>query len=70
MSTIIGNITIDEYGQILLPLEVNQQLNLQNNDWLKVNIKRNYIVLVPLKSGIDEELLDIIIHEGILIDVK
>ena len=70
MATIIGSITIDEYGQILLPLEVNQQLNLQNNDWLKVNIKSDHIVLVPPKSGIDEELLDIIIHEGILIDVK
>ena len=64
------NITIDENGQILLPLEVNKQLNLQNNDWLKVNIKSDHIVLIPLKSGIDEELLDIIIHEGILIDVK
>ena len=66
----ITNITIDENGQILLPLEVNKQLNLQNNDWLKVNIKSDHIVLIPLKSGIDEELLDIIIHEGILIDVK
>ena len=66
----MATITIDENGQILLPLEVNNKLNLQNNDWLKVNIKSDHVVLIPLKSGIDEELLDIIIHEGILIDVK
>ncbi|ACV62543.1 hypothetical protein Dtox_1686 [Desulfofarcimen acetoxidans DSM 771] len=70
MSTIIDNITIDEYGQIMLPLEVNQQLNLKNNEWIKVNIKSDHILLVPSKPGIDEELLDIIMHEGILIDIE
>ncbi|ACV62745.1 hypothetical protein Dtox_1904 [Desulfofarcimen acetoxidans DSM 771] len=73
MATTIS-ITIDDFGQILLPLEVNKQLNLQNNDSLKVSIKSNQIVITPSKSWLDEELdeglLKTLLHEGILIDVE
>jgi bifunctional DNA-binding transcriptional regulator/antitoxin component of YhaV-PrlF toxin-antitoxin module len=67
MST-VTSITIDEFGQIMLPLEVNQELNLQNNDWLKVNIRPDCIVMVPSRDALDTELLDELIREGILID--
>ncbi|MDD3888423.1 MAG: AbrB/MazE/SpoVT family DNA-binding domain-containing protein [Syntrophomonadaceae bacterium] len=66
----VTSITIDEFGQIQIPLEVNQELNLQNNDWLKVSIKSDHIVMVPSRDVLDQELLDALIHEGILIDVK
>jgi len=73
MATTIS-ITIDDFGQILLPLEVNKQLNLKNDDYLKVSIQSNQIVIAPFKSWfdeeLDEELLKTLIHEGILIDVE
>lgn len=73
MATTIS-ITIDDFGQILLPLEVNKQLNLKNNDYLKVSIKSDQIVIVPFKSWFDDELdeglLKTLLHEGILIDVE
>jgi len=73
MATTIS-ITIDDFGQILLPLEVNKQLNLKNDDYLKVSIQSNQIVIAPFKSWfdeeLDEELLKALIHEGILIDVE
>jgi len=59
-------IEIDEYGQILLPLEVNQQLNLKNNDWVKVNIKSDHILMIPLREA-DEELIEELIDQGILL---
>lgn len=71
MATTIS-ITIDDFGQILLPLEVNKQLNLKNGDYLKVSIQSNQIIIAPFKSWfdeeLDEELLKTLIHEGILID--
>jgi len=55
---------IDEYGQILLPLEVGKQLDLQNNDWLKVNIQNNQIVMTPLREP-DADLVEELIDQGI-----
>ena len=73
MSTIIS-ITIDDFGQILLPLEVNEQLYLRNNDYLKVSIKADQIVIAPFKSGLDDELdeglLVTLLHEGISIGIE
>ncbi|EHQ89082.1 AbrB/MazE/SpoVT family DNA-binding domain-containing protein [Desulfosporosinus youngiae] len=73
MATTIS-VTIDDFGQILLPLEVNKQLNLTNGDYLKVSIQSNQIVIAPFKSWFDEELneglLKALLHEGILIDVE
>jgi|GEM_PF-985731 hypothetical protein len=71
MATTIS-ITINDFGQMLLPLEVNKQLNLQNNDYLKVSIQSNLIVITPFKSCLDQELdeglIETLLHEGILID--
>lgn len=65
------NIIIDEdNGQIRLPIEVSEKLNLKNFDWLKVNIKAGHPVLILEKSEEDEDLLDALIHEGVLIDFK
>ena len=64
----MATLTIAEDGQIRLPLEVNQQLNLKNNDWLKVSIKSDHIVLIPPRE-VDEELIAALIHEGVLIEV-
>ncbi|MEA1961637.1 MAG: AbrB/MazE/SpoVT family DNA-binding domain-containing protein [Bacillota bacterium] len=58
--------TLDENGQISLPLEANHFLNLQSYDYLKVEIKSDSIILIPLKA-IDEESINQFIHEGILI---
>jgi len=73
MATTIS-ITIDDFGRILLPLEVNKQLNLKNDDYLKVSIQSNQIVIASFKSWFDEELdeefLKTLVHEGILIDVE
>ncbi|GAB6181805.1 hypothetical protein JCM14036_31240 [Desulfotomaculum defluvii] len=69
----MDSIRINEHGQILLPLEVSQILNLQNNDSLKVKIESDRVLLIPQTDGLNdnlEEILDQIIHEGILIDVK
>jgi len=57
---------INEHGQIILSLEVNQQLNLKNNDWLQVRIQSDQIVLIPPRE-VDEELIAVLIHEGVLI---
>jgi bifunctional DNA-binding transcriptional regulator/antitoxin component of YhaV-PrlF toxin-antitoxin module len=64
------NLIIEDDGKILIPLEVNQYLNLDHNDWLKVSIESDYIVINPPKIGLDEVLLEELVHEGILIDVK
>ena len=64
----MATLTIAEDGQILLPLEVNRQLNLKNNDWLKVSIKSDRIVLIPPRE-VDEELIAVLIHEGVIIQV-
>lgn len=64
----MSTITIDEFGQIRIPLEVNKELKLQNNDWLKVSVKPDYIVIIPSKNELDEDLLEALKHEGILID--
>lgn len=73
MATTIS-ITIDDFGKIVLPLEVNEQLNFKNDDYLKVSIKSNQIVLAPLKfwfdEELDEEMLNTLIHEGILVDIE
>lgn len=52
-------------GQIILPLEINTQLNLQNGDWLKVSIKSGKIILTP-EPEMDEELIKVLMHEGVL----
>jgi len=57
-------IKIDEYGQILIPLEVNQQLNLQNNDWIKVSLKKDHILMIPLREA-DAELIEQLIDQGV-----
>lgn len=67
--TIKTTITIDENGQILLPLEVNQYLNVQNCDWLQVRIQSDGIVIIPPKE-LDEETIKELIHAGILIDTN
>lgn len=71
MATTIS-ITIDDFGQILLPLEVNKQLNLKNDDYLIVSIQSNQIVIAPFKSWVDDELdeglLKTLLQEGILLD--
>lgn len=64
------NFIVEDNGQILIPLEVNQYLNLEHNDWLKVSIESDYIVIIPPQNGLDEVLLEELVHEGILIDVK
>ncbi|MEG6521811.1 AbrB/MazE/SpoVT family DNA-binding domain-containing protein [Desulfotomaculum sp. 1211_IL3151] len=65
---------INEHGQLLLPLEVGKLLNLQNDDLLKVTIESNYILLtlenIETKEDGVEKILDNLIHEGILIDIK
>jgi len=64
-----ANITIDEeYGQIQLPLEINEKLNLRNFEWLKVNILSNKIALSLSKDEVDEQLIKSLVHEGVLID--
>ncbi len=68
---IINRVTIDEFGQILLPLEANQELKLRNDSCLKVSITSDHIVLVPLtKDTIDNNLIEALIHEGILMDLN
>ncbi|MDD2585889.1 MAG: AbrB/MazE/SpoVT family DNA-binding domain-containing protein [Syntrophomonadaceae bacterium] len=66
----IASITIDDDGQIILPLELNKQLDLQNNDWLRVSIKSDHIVLIASKDELDEEVVEDLIRQGILIDIK
>lgn len=60
-------ITINKDGHILLPLEANEKLNLKHNDWIKVQVKLEHIALIPNRSEVDEELIEALIHEGILI---
>lgn len=71
MATTIS-ITINDFGQILLPLEVNKQLNLKNGDYLKVSIQLNQVVIAPFRSWfndeLDEGLLKALLQEGILLD--
>jgi bifunctional DNA-binding transcriptional regulator/antitoxin component of YhaV-PrlF toxin-antitoxin module len=64
-----ATITIDENGQIILPLELNQYLNLKSFEWLKVKIESDVIILVPPKA-LDEETIESLIHAGILIDTE
>jgi bifunctional DNA-binding transcriptional regulator/antitoxin component of YhaV-PrlF toxin-antitoxin module len=66
--TVKTTITIDENGQILLPLEVNQYLNVQNYDWLQVRIQSDGIVIIPPQE-LDEEIVQELIRAGILIDI-
>jgi AbrB family looped-hinge helix DNA binding protein len=63
-------ITIDENGQIRIPLEVNKELNFHNNEWVKVSVKSDHLVIIPTKDKLDEEYLAALIHDGILIDVE
>lgn len=62
-------ITIEENGRIIIPLEVNQYLQLKTYDWLKVQIEPHGIVIIPPKA-LDEEAIEDLIHAGILIDTK
>ncbi|HWP96480.1 MAG TPA: AbrB/MazE/SpoVT family DNA-binding domain-containing protein [Syntrophomonadaceae bacterium] len=67
----IASITIDEeYGQIVLPVEIGQKLNLSKFDWLKVSIQSDQVVISVARDQLDEELLAALIHEGLLIDPK
>jgi len=61
------NITINQDGHILLPLEIKEKLNLRHNDWFKASFKSEHIVLMHSKSEVDEELIEALIHEGVLI---
>jgi len=63
--------TIGKNGQMLqLPLEVNEKLRLKENDWFQACIKPEHIALIHSGSEVDEELLEALIHEGILIDAN
>jgi len=69
MATVTG-VSIDQFGQILLPLEANRELNLHNDDWLKVSIKSDHIVIAPqTRDTIDKNLIEALIHEGIVMDL-
>jgi antitoxin component of MazEF toxin-antitoxin module len=67
--SINATITIDDNSQIILPLELNQYLNLISSEWLKVKIESDVIILIPPKA-LDEETIESLIHAGILIDIK
>lgn len=69
MDTMV-KISIENNGQLSIPLEANEYLNLQHNDWLKVSVQNNCIMLIPPKAELDEEFIADLIHAGILVDVK
>lgn len=67
----VKDIIIDqEYGHILLPLHTGQQLNLDDFNWLKVDVKSDHMVLSPFSYGVDDDFLETLINEGVLIDPK
>lgn len=53
-------IKIDEHGQIFIPLELSQQIDLQNNDWLKVNVKANQIIMTPHRDPDEDSIQELI----------
>lgn len=61
---------VDKDGQLVLPLEVCKKANLHNNDWLRVKIQPDCMLLIPSRVEIDEEIIEDFIHQGILINVK
>ncbi|MEN6460128.1 MAG: AbrB/MazE/SpoVT family DNA-binding domain-containing protein [Syntrophomonas sp.] len=65
-----STITIDESGHIRIPLEANQKLNLKDNDWLQVSVKSDHIEINPPSDELDEGLIETLIHEGVIIDIK
>jgi bifunctional DNA-binding transcriptional regulator/antitoxin component of YhaV-PrlF toxin-antitoxin module len=64
-----ATIIVEESGRMIIPLELNQYLDLKNYDWLKVQIEARGIVIIPPKA-LDEEKIEDLIHAGILIDIK
>jgi len=66
----MNTITINELGHIQIPLELNRELNLMNNEQLIVSVKSDHIVIIPSCEEIDENLIEALIHDGIIIDVK
>lgn len=62
-------IQIGKDGQIILPIEINNELNLHDNDYLKVSIKEKHIELIPTRTELSEEIIQKLIHEGILLEV-
>lgn len=65
----ISRITINDDGHIVIPLQLNKRLKLQNNDWLRVSRKSDCTILIPARVEMDEEIVEDLIHQGILIDV-
>jgi bifunctional DNA-binding transcriptional regulator/antitoxin component of YhaV-PrlF toxin-antitoxin module len=65
-----STITIDEAGHIRIPLEANQKLNLEDNEWLQVSVKSDHIEINPSSEELDEDLIEALIHEGVIIDIK
>ncbi len=62
-----STITIDESGHLRIPMEVNQVLKLRNNELLKVSVKSDHILIIPSSSELDDDLIEALIHEGIII---
>lgn len=65
--SIITRMTVDSDG-LKLPLELKEKLGLRHNDWIRVCIKSDHIKLITSRIELDKEILDQLIHEGILID--
>jgi len=65
------NVTMTVYqnGQILIPIELNNKLFLQNNDWLQVKVTADYMVLIPSRV-VEAEIIEELIHEGVLINAE
>lgn len=41
--------TIDELGRVIIPLELREELDIMENDEMKVCIKENMIILIKIK---------------------
>ena len=65
--SIITNMTTDSDG-LKLPLELKEKLGLMHNDWFRVCIESDHIKLVASGFEPEKEILDQLIHEGVLID--
>jgi hypothetical protein len=66
---IMATIKINESGHIEIPLKDDQKSKFKDNDYVKVNVKSDRIVIVPTDHELDEELIKALIHDGIIIDI-
>ncbi len=41
--------TIDELGRVIIPIELRKELNIMENDKMKICIKDNMIILIKIK---------------------